>query len=553
VRALDRRLLRRSRPARRLLAVDCVLGLGVALLVLAQAVLLARIVAGAFGGETLRDLRAALLALTGVVALRAASAWGFETAGRLAATGVLSGLRLDLAETRLRRDPAALDGAESGELTATAVNGVDSLEAWFARYVPALVLACVVPLAVLALVASVDFLSAALLLLTLPVIPVFMWLIGRRTDAVTRRRWQALALLSSHFLDVVRGLPTLRAFNRGDAQAERLEAVGDEYRRATMATLRVAFLSGAVLELAATLGVALVAVTVGVRLVEGGIGFQAALVVLIAAPETYSPLRNLASSYHASADGSAVSKRLLDAIEAPSVVEGGRARVPAGDPIRFERVSFAYPGRDVLVLEDVDLELDVGETLALVGPSGCGKSTLASLLLRLADPTAGSILVGDRDLRTVDVGFWRSQLAWLPQEPTLLAGTIADNIRLADPTATDARVREAARLAGADRFILGLPRGYATPVGDGSRSLSAGERRRIGLARAFLRDAPLVILDEPTANLDDRNAGLVADAIERLLHTRTVLLIAHRPRLAGLADRVVTLDHGRLPRVLEPA
>jgi ATP-binding cassette, subfamily C, bacterial CydD len=548
--ALDPRLLDRARAVRSLLVIDALLGVVAALLVLAQAVLLARVAARAFGGASLREVAWPLGALVAVALARAVTAWGFETAGRRAATQVVSQLRLDLVEARLRHRPTALDGAESAELATAAVSGVDALDATFARYLPNLVTALVVPVAVLALVVSIYPLAAGVMVLTLPLVPLFMWLVGRYTEHRARARWQAMSLLANHFLDVVRGLPTLRAFNRGQAQVERIVAVSDEYRRASMGTLRAAFLSGAVLELAATLGIALVAVVVGVSLAEGNVGFEAALTVLVLAPELYLPLRNLAAQFHASADGAAVASRMLDL--ADGAVSSGVAHVaaPATATIAFEHVSFRYPSRDRDALGEVDLELRPGETVALVGPSGGGKSTLAALLLRFAEPTSGRILVGTDDLAALDAAGWRRSIGYVPQRPTLFRGTIADNIRLGDASADDARVREAARHAGAHDFVSGLPDGYATLVGDGGRTLSTGERRRIALARAFLRDVPLVILDEPTADLDDASAELVRAAIERLRVGRTLLLIAHRPVLTAAADRVVRIDEGR---VVEPA
>jgi thiol reductant ABC exporter CydD subunit len=549
VRAIDPRLLRRARSVRVLLAADVVLGVVAALLVLAQAVLLARVVARSFDGASLAEVREPLILLALVAVARAAATWGFEVAGRRAATDVLSDLRVDLVERRLRDRPAGLDGAQSAEVATVAVGGVDALETAFARYLPHLVLALVVPVAVLVLVAVIDPVSAGVMLLTLPLVPVFMWLVGRYTERRTRERWQALARLSTHFLDVVRGLPTLRAFNRAGAQAERIAEVGDRYRRATMGTLRVAFLSGAVLELAATLGIALVAVVVGVRLVEGGLGFEAGLTVLVLAPELYLPLRNLAAQYHASADGLAVSGRLLDLLEEGPPRATGRATPPSprAVPVRLEAVSFSYPAaREHPVLDGVELELRPGETVALVGESGAGKSTLASLLLRLAEPDGGRVVAGSVDLASCDAAVWRTQIAWVPQRPTLFRGTIAHNLRLGDPTADDRRVREAAELAGADSFVRELPEGYETTVGDGGRELSAGEGRRLALARAFLRDAPLLILDEPTANLDPASAELVGDAIDRIRERHTILLIAHRTELARRADRVVALTGGRL-------
>ncbi|HET7855948.1 MAG TPA: thiol reductant ABC exporter subunit CydD, partial [Gaiellaceae bacterium] len=518
-----------------------------AALVLLQAVLIARIVAAAFGGASLSDVSSDLLLLALAFSARSLLAWGFEVAGRRAASTVLSELRLTVVERRLRNQPIVLDSTEAGEIAATAVQGVDGLEAYFARYLPQVVLALVVPLAVLGLVVAIDPISAALMLLTLPLVPVFMWLIGRYTEERTRERWLALRLLSSHFLDVVRGLPTLRAFNRGQEQAAVLERIGDRYRRTTMGTLRVGFLSGSVLELAATLGVALVAVTIGVRLVEGGLGLQAGLTVLVLAPELYLPVRQLAAQFHASADGLAVAERMLALIDAaPAAGPGGRliAPSPLDFPVRLEAVSFGYPARPGPVLDKLDLELFPGETVALVGPSGSGKTTVASLLLRFAEPVSGRITAGGIDLADCRADLWRGQIAWLPQHPTIFHGTIADNIGLGNPGVAERSVRDAAVLAGADRFIQELPLGYDTLVGDGGRPLSAGERRRIALARAFVRDAPFVILDEPTADLDRTSAAVVAEAVERLRSGRMVLLIAHRPELVEHVDRVVSLDGG---------
>jgi thiol reductant ABC exporter CydD subunit len=461
---------------------------------------------------------------------------------------VLSELRLAVVEHRLRTQPTAVDGTAGGEVVAAAVQGVDALEAYFARYLPQVVLACLVPLSVLGLVFSIDVDSALIMLATLPLVPLFMWLIGRYTQERTRERWQALRLLSTHFLDVVRGLPTLRAFNRGRAQAATIADVSERYRRTTMATLRVGFLSGSVLELAATLGVALVAVTIGVRLVGGGIGLQAALTVLVLAPELYLPLRQLGAQYHASADGLAVAERLLGLLEAPGAVSAGGAQAPPRPDeasVRFEGVAFSYPSRPERILDGLDLELGPGETVALVGASGAGKSTVADLLLRLVEPTAGRVTVGGVDLALCRPEAWRELVAWVPQRPAILRGSVADNIRLGNGEASDEQVCRAAGLAGAADFVLALPDGYETVVGDGGRTLSAGERRRIALARAFLRDAPLVILDEPTADLDPLNAGLVADAVERLRGGRTLLVIAHRPELVRHADRVVVLAGGR--------
>jgi ATP-binding cassette subfamily C protein CydD len=549
VRPLDPRLLRRAHAARRLLGADVAFGIATAILVLLQATLLARVIARSFEGASLDDVSTELVLLALLFGGRAVLAWAFELAGRRAATGVLSQLRLELVEKRLRHEPVALDGVESAEIATLATHGIGPLEAYFGRFLPQVVLALVVPVAVLAWVIAIDVTSALVMVLTLPLVPVFMAVIGRYTERKARARAQALALLATRFLDVVRGLPTLRAFNRSRAQADSLARAGDDYRRTTMQTLRVAFVSGAVLELAATLGIALVAVTIGVRLIDGDIGFEAGLTVLLLAPELYLPLRSVAAQYHASADGIAVGERLLELSETP---EGDHVREvvpttsPNGSIVHLQGVSYGYPARPGRVLDDVDLELLPGETVVLVGSSGSGKSTLASIVLGLLEPSAGRVLRDGVEQEAETLTAWRQHVAWVPQRATLFTGTVADNIRLGDPDADDERVRVAAGLAGAAAFVADLPYSYETVVGDGGRPLSAGEAQRIALARAFLRDARLVILDEPTANLDAVNAEAVTEAMSRLSEGRTLLVIAHRPELAQHADRIVRLEAGRL-------
>lgn len=548
---VDPRLLRASRAARRQLTTAAALAVVAALLIVAQAVLLADVIASVFlDGATLHDVRWELVALVGAVAGRALVAGGFELAGRAGAARVMSELRERLAAHLLVTRP--LRPAErTGELATTAVQGVDALEGYLAGYVPQLTLAATVPVAVLGWVGLNDWVAALLLAVSVPLLIVFMILIGRSAQRATEGRFAALSLLGAHFLDVVRGLETLRAHNRDRAQEATIAAAGEQYRVETMATLRVAFLSALVLELTAMIGTALVAAAVGIQLVEGVLTLQVGLAVLLLAPELFAPLREVGRQFHAGADGLAAAERIFAVLDEPAPVAAVPAVSsplpdPGREPIRFEQVGFAHPGRERKVLDGFELTLQPGELTALVGASGAGKSTVAALLLRLLDPTSGRVSCGGADLRTVDLAGWRQQLAWVPQRARIFAGTVADNVRLADPGASDREVRRALAAAGAARFTTALPQGIETRVGDGGRPLSAGEGQRIALARAFLRDAPLLVLDEPTAHLDAETAAAVESAIVRLAAGRTTLLIAHRPTLAARADRVVTLAGGRV-------
>ena len=547
-RETQRRLSKTSRAARRHLIVTVALGLAATVLIVAQATLLAYVIAEAFiGGRSLAALTAPLLWLVGVSVARGAVDAGFEASGRRGAARVMAELRSRLVRHLLLVRPGALQGERSGELAAAAVQGVDALEAYFARYLPQVVLAALAPLFILAWTIPRDWEAAAILAVTAPLIPVFMILIGRLAERSTRKRWRRLSRLSARFLDLVGGLQTLRAHGRAEAQADSIAAAGESYRLETMKTLRIGFLSALVLELLAMIGVAIVAATVGIQLANGDLGLTAGLTVLILAPEVYMPLRRLGAQFHASADGMAAAERIFEVLDQPASVTVPAAPVaapdPALEPLRLRGVRFSHAGREE-VLRGVDLDLLPGETVALVGPSGGGKSTLLSLLLRLADPGGGTIRCGGTDLLDVDPAAWRRRVAWVPQRPTLFAGTLADNVRLTDPGAGDERVLDAAEAAGLLAVARELPEGMLTRVGEGGRRLSAGQAQRVALARAFLADAPLLLLDEPTAHLDEESEREIATAVERLTAGRTALLVAHRPELARHADRVLALRDG---------
>ncbi|MCX4963351.1 thiol reductant ABC exporter subunit CydD [Streptomyces sp. NBC_00654] len=539
---IDPRLLRYARATRFFLAAVVALGLVGATLVIAQAMLIAEVVVGGFEGRmTVSELRTPLLLLAAVALGRALVAWLTELAAYRASAAVKSELRGRLLERATRLGPGWLSGERTGSLVALATRGVDALDDYFARYLPQLGLAVVVPVAVLARIVTEDWVSAAIIVVTLPLIPLFMILIGWATQSSMDRQWQLLSRLSGHFLDVVAGLPTLKVFGRAKAQAEAIRTITSQYRRATMRTLRIAFLSSFALELLATLSVALVAVTIGMRLVHGELDLYTGLVVLILAPEAYLPIRQVGAQYHAAAEGLSAAEEIFAVLETEPRADGTQA-VPASLRLELEDVTVRHGGRGEPSLDAASLVVEPGETVALVGPSGIGKSTLLNVVLGFEVPDEGRVRVGGTDLAELSPERWRERIAWVPQRPHLFAGTIAENVRLARPDADDEAVAAALRDAGAYDFVAELPEGAGTPLGEDGAGLSAGQRQRLALARAFLADRPLLLLDEPTASLDGETEAGIVEAVRRLAAGRTVLLVVHRPALLAVADRVVALE-----------
>ncbi|QFQ98680.1 thiol reductant ABC exporter subunit CydD [Streptomyces phaeolivaceus] len=542
VKPIDPRLLRYARATRLFLVV--VVGLGVvgAALVIAQAMLIAEVVVGAFQHEMpVAELRTPLLLLVAVALGRALVSWLTELAAHRASAAVKSELRGRLLERATALGPGWLSGQRTGSLVALATRGVDALDDYFSRYLPQLGLAVVVPVAVLARIVTEDWVSAAIIVGTLPLIPVFMVLIGWATRSQMDRQWRLLSQLSGHFLDVVAGLPTLKVFGRAKAQAESIKRITGEYRQATMRTLRIAFLSSFALELLATISVALVAVTIGMRLVHGEMDLYIGLVILVLAPEAYLPVRQVGAQFHAAAEGLAAAEEIFEVLETP-VPEPGAGVVPSAGDIHFDGVTVRHPGRTHDAVSGVSLTVAPGETVALVGPSGVGKSTLLNVLLGFTRATTGTVRVGGADLASLDLAEWRSHVAWVPQRPHLYAGSIAENVRLARPDADDMAVRRALGDAGALEFVDALPAGAETVLGEDGAGLSAGQRQRLALARAFLADRSVLLLDEPTASLDGETEAEVVEAVRRLAVGRTVLLVVHRPALLEVADRVVRLE-----------
>lgn len=542
VKPIDPRLLHHARATRLFLAAVVALGVAGAALVIAQAMLVAEVVVGGFeDGLSGGDLRTPLLLLAAVALGRALVAWLTELAAYRAGAAVKSELRGRLLARAAELGPDWLSGQRTGSLVALATRGIDALDDYFARYLPQLGLAVVVPVAVLARVVTEDWVSAAIIVVTLPLIPLFMILIGWATQSRMDRQWRLLSRLSGHFLDVVAGLPTLKVFGRAKAQAESIRTITSQYRQATLKTLRIAFLSSFALELLATLSVALVAVTIGMRLVHGELDLYTGLVVLILAPEAYLPIRQVGAQYHAAAEGLSAAEEIFAVLETEPRTSGTQD-VPGSLRLEVEEVTVRHAGRTEPSLAAASLVVDEGETVALVGPSGVGKSTLLNVVLGFVAPDEGRVRVGGADLAALSPERWRERIAWVPQRPHLFAGSVAENVRLARPGADDSAVTAALREAGAYDFVAALPDGAGTLLGEDGAGLSAGQRQRLALARAFLADRPVLLLDEPTASLDGETEAGIVEAVRRLAVGRTVLLVVHRPALLSVADRVVTLS-----------
>ncbi len=556
-RELAARVLRRPSG----LAAAVVLATAAGVLAIPQAHLLARTLDTAFVRRTPPPgVGPTLLVLGVVIAVRAillgAAAWGSARG----ADTVARELRAELTAELVRGGPLALERRPAGALAAVVVEGVDRLQPFLARFAPQVAVTLLVPATLALYLLTLDAWSAVVLLVTGPLVPLFMFLLGTLAERRAQRQWRALSVLSAHLLDALQGLETLRLFGRARDHEAAVDRASDAYRRSTLDVLRVAFLSGFALELLAMLGTAMVAVTVGIRLVDGGLPFVVAMEVLLLAPEFFLPFRALGAHHHAAMEGVAAMEEILahlsgevapagpGAATGPGPVPSAPAvrRRPGPPSIAFEGLHARYPGSAEDALRGVNAALHVGGVTALVGPSGAGKTTLVRVLLGMLEGCEGSVLVDGMPLAQLDPARWRARLAYVPQHPHLFDATVLDNLRLGRPDAPIEEVRAAARAAEIDATIRSLPLGYATPLGEDANGLSGGERHRLAIARALVRDADLVVLDEPTAYLDPATEASIGRAVARLAADRTVLLVAHRLATARAADRILVMDGGRI-------
>ncbi|KQT97694.1 thiol reductant ABC exporter subunit CydD [Sanguibacter sp. Leaf3] len=546
---LDPKLLRYAAPARGYVLLTAAFGITTAGLVVAQALLIAATLAPVVSaGATLDDVSGHLRWLAGVVVARAVVTGLQERYAHRAATRVVTSLRGQVLAHAAAIGPRWLSTGRGVDTVTLATRGLDDLEPYLVRYLPQLLLAVTVTPATLVVVLGLDWISAVIIIVTIPLVPVFMILVGQLTQSYSERRLAVMQRLGAQVLDLLAGLPTLRAFGRERGPVARVRELGDAYTRSTMSTLRVAFLSGMVLELLTTLSVALVAVGVGLRLVYGEVGLETALAVLVLAPEVYLPIRQIGVQFHASTDGITAAQKAFDVIEEPLRPQG---TVTAPDlaraTITVDGLGVDAPGRDLRAPAGLSLTIRPGRMVALTGPSGSGKTTTVLALLGLVSPDSGSVRVDGTDLADVDLATWWSQVAWLPQRSTLPPGTLREALGVAEAERTASvgapaseAVTRAMRLTGLDTVVSTLPDGLDTVLGQGGVGLSVGQRQRVALTAALLGEEPLVVLDEPTAHLDALAEDQVLGSLAALRDAgRTVVVVAHRPSLVELADDVV--------------
>ncbi len=546
----EKRILQSNRAARNLLHLSVAAGFCAAACVIAQAYVLSDVVNRIFiRQQAFSDVISLLVVLLALALIRAAIIWSGDVLAQRSASRLKSDLREKLTQRLSILGPAYTQSERSGELVNTVVEGVEALDDYITAYQPARLLAVIVPVFVLIVIFLLDPLTTPILLFTGPILVLLLASIGSRVKGITEQRFLELSWMSAFFLDMLQGLATLKMFGRSREQIENIREISQKFGNTTMEVLRTAFQTSLVLEWGGTIATALVAVEVSLRLMGGTLPFNQALAVLVITPEFFLPLRQLALKYHAGTAGKAAAERIFAILDTPPKMPRSQTRrwvVPARLDIRFDNVSFAYADGQRPALQGFSLSIPHGQTIALVGATGAGKTTAAHLLLRFIEPDRGLITIGGAALETIDPSVWRSRVAWVPQIPHLFYGTIADNIRLARSDASRADIIAAAQAAHAHDFIAQLPLGYDTPIEERGARLSGGQQQRLAIARAFLKDAPFLILDEATSYLDSASEAAIQDALPRLMRGRTVLIIAHRLKLVFAADQVAVLDRGRV-------
>ena len=549
---IDKRLIQQLEKHRQQFLLLVGLAVSGGVLVVLQAEYLAEIINGVFiDGLDLLGVWQSMVPLFVVMVLRSVVVYIIEVTAHGLAACIKTDIRKRLLNSLLELGPVYVSKQQTGELVNVLVEGVENLEPYFAKFLPQLFTALLIPMVILTWVLPLDVSTAVILGVTAPLIPIFMILIGRMADKLNKQQWETLSRLSAHFLDVLQGLTVLKIFGRSIEQIQVIDRMSTEFRDTTLGVLRVAFLSALVLELVATLSTALVAVTIGLKLLYFKIEFAQAFFLLLLTPEFYSPLRQLGTHFHAGMAGVAAAERIFGILSLPQVLPCWVVGLPHQEVVGlvFDNVHYAYDGGARPALNGIPLEIKHGQQVAIVGASGSGKSTLASLLLMFMVPDRGKIYINGVCLDEIGRADWLAHVAFVPQAPHLFYRSVLDNIRLGKKGASLKEVSDAAKNAGAHEFIMALPEGYNTVVGEGGQGLSGGQCKRLAIARAFLQDAPLLVLDEATSGIDPQNEVVINEALQRLKVGRTVLIIAHRLSTVYKVDSIVVFDQGQVAEV----
>ena len=481
--------------------------------------------------------------------LKAVSNWNQNFFANRVAGYAKNILRKNILNHLFSLGPNYTKSERTGEISNTITNGVEKLDAYFSQFLPQLFLSALIPIIILFFIFPIDFLTGIVFIVTAPLIPIFMILIGSIAESLNKKQWKLLSRMSAYFLDVIQGLTTLKIFGRSKDQIDKISKISNAYRTSTMKVLRVAFLSALVLELLSTISIAIVAVEIGLRLMNGNLEFQPALFILILAPEFYLPIRQLGTRYHAGMEGMAAAKSIFGILETPlpenKIMETGALNF-LKDTINFSNVYYSYNNGERKALQGLSFSVEPGKVTALIGESGSGKTTVINLLLRFFEQEHGKITINNKNINKIDIDKWREQIAWVSQNPYLFHKTIRENILLAKPDANEDDLIQAAQSANIYDFIKSLPQGFETLVGERGTLISGGEAQRIALARAFLKNAPLLIMDEPTANLDPQTEAEMISSLKELIVGRTVLIIAHRLNTIKEADKIIVFSNGKI-------
>ena len=541
----DPRLLRYSRSSRGFIFTLVLIAVLGAVATIGQALLLVDLICKFFQQKrSFSSLTHEVIALVGVFVSRALLAYLNDRLGARASSKMRNELRTEVMQKSLSNGGSDTQNFGTAGLAVLVTKGINNLDGYFAKFLPQLFIAVVVPISVGVTIAFRDWKSGAIILFTLPLIPIFGILIGRFTASATEKKWKTLGLLGGYFLDLLSGLTTLKVYGREKLQSQKLREVGEKYRKETMQVLRVSFLTSLALELVATLSVALLAVTIGLRLVNGSMPLSVGLFVLVLAPEVYWPIRQVSAYFHSATDGLAAFEQLFTILEKPE--SNGEVLINSFSLISWSDLKVTFPGRSDLLIPRGTIES--GRIHALIGASGSGKSTLASILLGFISPTAGEVTVttesGIYSLQDLDIKAWRELISWQPQEPKFPIGSVAEILRHASPNASEKEL--IASLREVDLMVGDLPDGLDTSLGTVRQKLSIGQMRKIALARALLKESALVILDEPTASVDDISEETIARVLqERAASGTTILLISHREFLIGASASVTLLGAQR--------